>query len=171
MSPRFGRNSQPSNNGTTGFQPSTPPEIEEALHFARKHEQRVWGSGDEHEKAHAEVERLEKLLPGVRDDGQPKPVLTAASASGLDRPFAAEAMPVVDLAAFGPNLRGAAASNASGALGVKNYGVDVARLISLVQEEETSGGNCGAFAIALARVLGPAECEYAMSSAEWRGSN
>ena len=34
---------------------------EDALHFARKHEQRVWWSG-EHEKARAEVERLEAIL-------------------------------------------------------------------------------------------------------------
>lgn len=37
-------------------------QTEDALHFAKKHEQRVWGSGDEHEKARAEVERLEALL-------------------------------------------------------------------------------------------------------------
>ena len=36
--------------------------LEDTLHFARKHEQRVWGSGSEHEKARAEVERLEILL-------------------------------------------------------------------------------------------------------------
>lgn len=35
---------------------------EDALHFAQKHEQRVWGSGGEHEKARAEVERLEAIL-------------------------------------------------------------------------------------------------------------
>lgn len=35
---------------------------EDALHFAKKHEQRVWGSGSEHEKARAEVERLEAIL-------------------------------------------------------------------------------------------------------------
>lgn len=34
--------------------------VDDALHFARKHEQRVWGSG-EHEKARAEVLRLEDL--------------------------------------------------------------------------------------------------------------
>lgn len=34
---------------------------EDALHFAKKHEQRVWGSG-EHEKARVEVERLEAIL-------------------------------------------------------------------------------------------------------------
>jgi hypothetical protein len=35
---------------------------EDALHFAHKHEQRVWGNGSDHEKAHAEVERLEAIL-------------------------------------------------------------------------------------------------------------
>ncbi len=38
---------------------------EDALHFARKHEQRVWGSGSEHEKARAEVERLEARLEEI----------------------------------------------------------------------------------------------------------
>jgi len=33
-----------------------------ALHFAIKHEQRVWGSGDEHEQARKEVERLNLLV-------------------------------------------------------------------------------------------------------------
>ncbi len=36
--------------------------LEDALHFARKREQRVWGSGDEHEQVRAEVERLEALI-------------------------------------------------------------------------------------------------------------
>jgi hypothetical protein len=52
----YGHNSQPSNNGTTRV-----VNLEDALHFARKHEQKVWGSG-EHEAARAEVERLEQLL-------------------------------------------------------------------------------------------------------------
>lgn len=33
--------------------------ISNALHFALKHEQRVWGSGGDHEKAHAKVVQLE----------------------------------------------------------------------------------------------------------------
>lgn len=41
---------------------------EDALHFAKKHEQRVWGSGSDYEKAHAEVARLEAIL-----DSWPKP--------------------------------------------------------------------------------------------------
>lgn len=103
MSPKFGRNSQPSNNGASGFQPSTQPEVEEALHFARKREQLVWGSGDEHEKARAEVERLEKLLPGTpKAEGHPVGVglvQTAASAS-MDLPVVLEAHePVADLLA------------------------------------------------------------------------
>lgn len=85
MSPKFGKNGQPSDNGGNGFQPSTQPEVEEALHFARKREQLVWGSGDEHEKAHAEVERLEKLLSGTpKVEGHPLGegvVQTAASVS------------------------------------------------------------------------------------------
>jgi hypothetical protein len=40
---------------------------EDALHFARKHEGRVWGSGGDHEKARAEVERLEVLLSDTWD--------------------------------------------------------------------------------------------------------
>jgi hypothetical protein len=40
---------------------------EDALHFARKHEGRVWGSGDDHEKARAEVKRLEVLLSDTWD--------------------------------------------------------------------------------------------------------
>ena len=36
--------------------------LEDALHFARKREQKVWGSGAEHEIARAEVEALEKLV-------------------------------------------------------------------------------------------------------------
>ena len=51
-----GRNSQPTDNGTSRL-----AELEDALHFARKYEQRVWGSG-EHEAARAEVERLETLI-------------------------------------------------------------------------------------------------------------
>jgi len=46
--------------------------IEDALHFARKHEQRVWGSGDEHEKARAEVERLEALLDKYNEERKPR---------------------------------------------------------------------------------------------------
>jgi hypothetical protein len=34
----------------------------DALHFARKNEQKVWGSGSEHETATAEVTRLEAVL-------------------------------------------------------------------------------------------------------------
>jgi hypothetical protein len=36
--------------------------LREQLHFAKKNEQKVWGSGSEHEKARAEVERLEDLI-------------------------------------------------------------------------------------------------------------
>lgn len=36
--------------------------VEDSLHFARKREQKVWGSGDEHVEARAEVERLESIL-------------------------------------------------------------------------------------------------------------
>jgi hypothetical protein len=49
-------------------QPSHPTypiwreKVEDALHAARKKEQRVWGSGADHEKARAEVERLEAIL-------------------------------------------------------------------------------------------------------------
>jgi len=39
--------------------------LEDAIHAARKLEQRVWGSGSEHEKARAEVERLEALLAAL----------------------------------------------------------------------------------------------------------
>jgi hypothetical protein len=46
---------------------------ENALHFARKHEQRVWGSGGDHEKARAEVERLEAIL--ATDDAYESPSL------------------------------------------------------------------------------------------------
>jgi hypothetical protein len=35
--------------------------LDEAIHFAEKHEQRVWGSGSEHEAIRAEIERLEGL--------------------------------------------------------------------------------------------------------------
>jgi hypothetical protein len=62
-------NSQPSDNG------SPPPKLsgkrlDDALHFARKHEQRVWGSG-EHESARAEVERLEALKAQHESDQRP----------------------------------------------------------------------------------------------------
>lgn len=60
-------NSQPSDNGST--RPKlTGKQLDDALHFARKHEQRVWGSG-EHEVARAEVERLE-ALKAQQEDGQ-----------------------------------------------------------------------------------------------------
>jgi hypothetical protein len=36
--------------------------VEDSLHYAIKREQRVWGSGSDHEKARAEVERLEAIL-------------------------------------------------------------------------------------------------------------
>jgi hypothetical protein len=53
----FGRaNGQPSDNGTFSKKP-TLRQLEDSLHFAKKHEQKVWGSG-EHEAARAEVERL-----------------------------------------------------------------------------------------------------------------
>jgi hypothetical protein len=45
--------------------------------------------------------------------------------------------------------------------------IRAACLIGSLADEQTSGGNCGAFAIALARVLGRGECEYAISSAQW----
>jgi hypothetical protein len=46
----------------SGFTVTQRRRVEDALHFARKHEQRVWGSGNDHEKARAEVERLEAIL-------------------------------------------------------------------------------------------------------------
>ena len=46
----------------SGFTVTQRGRAEDALHFARKHEQRVWGSGGDHEKARAEVERLEAVL-------------------------------------------------------------------------------------------------------------
>ena len=57
---QHGQNSQPSDNGSK--LPLDSARLEDALHFAKKHEQRVWGSGTDHEKASAEVERLESLL-------------------------------------------------------------------------------------------------------------
>lgn len=42
-------------------------QLDNALHFAIKREQRVWGSG-EHEKARAEVERLELLIAPYLDE-------------------------------------------------------------------------------------------------------
>lgn len=62
-------NRQPSDNGKTRRQP-TLLQLEDALHFARKHEQRMWGSGAEHEKARAEVERLESLVINNQFRGQ-----------------------------------------------------------------------------------------------------
>lgn len=53
-------NSQPSDNGSTRRLPLTGRALDDALHFARTHEQRVWGSG-EHEAARADLERLEAL--------------------------------------------------------------------------------------------------------------
>ncbi len=47
---------------SSSFMVTQRSKAEDALHFARKREQRVWGSGGEHEKARAEVERLEKIL-------------------------------------------------------------------------------------------------------------
>jgi hypothetical protein len=52
-------NSQPSDNGSTRRHERA--QIEDRLHWARKKEERVWGSG-EHEAAHAEVQRLEAIL-------------------------------------------------------------------------------------------------------------
>jgi hypothetical protein len=46
----------------SGFTVTQRRRVEDALHFAKKREQRVWGSGSEHEKAHAEVEWLEAIL-------------------------------------------------------------------------------------------------------------
>jgi hypothetical protein len=37
-------------------------QIRDLLHYALKKEQRVWGSGSEHEAARAEVLRIEKWL-------------------------------------------------------------------------------------------------------------
>ena len=57
-------NSPPSDNGTTHRYERLFPsraQLEDSLHWARKKEQRVWGSG-EHEAARAEVERLEIIL-------------------------------------------------------------------------------------------------------------
>ena len=39
----------------------TADNLENALRVARKREQKVWGSGDDHQKARAEVERIEEL--------------------------------------------------------------------------------------------------------------
>ena len=58
----------------SGFTVTQRGRAEDALHFARKHEQRVWGSGSDHEKARAEVERLEAVLaswPNARDMAPP----------------------------------------------------------------------------------------------------
>lgn len=52
----------------SGFTVTQRHRVEDALHFARKHEQRVWGSGSDHEKAHAEVERLEAILDSWPND-------------------------------------------------------------------------------------------------------
>jgi len=41
---------------------------ENAMHIARKHEQRVWGSGGDHEKARAEVKRLKSILESWPND-------------------------------------------------------------------------------------------------------
>jgi hypothetical protein len=45
--------------------------LEDQLHFAKKKEQRVWGSG-EHEAARAEVERIEKELEKLVDSRELK---------------------------------------------------------------------------------------------------
>lgn len=45
--------------------------LEDALHYARKKEQRVWGSGGPHEEARAEVERLDKLLEEATTKEEP----------------------------------------------------------------------------------------------------
>lgn len=43
------------------YQNASSSVLENALHFARKREQRVWGSGSEHEEARTEVKFLEAL--------------------------------------------------------------------------------------------------------------
>lgn len=43
----------------------------------------------------------------------------------------------------------------------------VVALVNTFEDAQVSYGNCGVFAIALARVLGRERCEYALSSAEW----
>ena len=45
----------------------TENRLRDALHFAKKKEQRVWGSG-EHEAARADVERLERMLTRVVEE-------------------------------------------------------------------------------------------------------
>jgi len=53
----YGNNNQPSDNGAR--LKVTRRMLEDRLHAAQKHEQRVWGSG-EHQKARDEVLRLQK---------------------------------------------------------------------------------------------------------------
>ena len=45
--------------------------LEDALHSARKKEQRVWGSGGPHEEAREEVERIEALLAEATTKEEP----------------------------------------------------------------------------------------------------
>ena len=52
----------PKTDARSEFTVTQRSRAEDALHFAHKHEQRVWGNGSDHEKAHAEVERLEAIL-------------------------------------------------------------------------------------------------------------
>jgi hypothetical protein len=54
-------NSQPSDNGSTRRYDPSRAQLEDSLHWARKKEERVWGSG-EHEAARAEVQRLEAAI-------------------------------------------------------------------------------------------------------------
>jgi len=56
--------------------------LEDALHFAKKHEQRVWGGGSDHKKAHEEVQRLETLLAQWTWCGNMG--VAKASATGID---------------------------------------------------------------------------------------
>jgi archaellum component FlaC len=41
-------------------------QLENLLLYARKHEQKVWGSGGDHEKARSEIERLEKRITELK---------------------------------------------------------------------------------------------------------
>ena len=62
----------------SGFTVTQRGRAEDALHFARKHEQRVWGSGD-HEKARAEVERLEAVLASWPNEERTHRVVESAA--------------------------------------------------------------------------------------------
>lgn len=52
------------------------------LHYARKKEQRVWGSGSEHEAARAEVERLEALVSKYEAVPRDQPDTRAGNTTG-----------------------------------------------------------------------------------------